>query len=47
MKLVYIVTITADPTFTPSLREMTDAITESLFDNFGIEDGVEVEEDEI
>ena len=46
MKRVYIVTVKADTSFDHSLQEVSEAIQESLFENFGIEDGVRVEEDE-
>ena len=43
----YIVTVKSDPTFDPSIQELTEAIQECPFDNFGIESGVKVEEDEV
>ena len=46
MKRVYIVTVKADTSFDLSLQEVKEAIQECMCDNFGIEDGVRVEEDE-
>jgi len=46
MKRVYIVTVKADTSFDPSLQEVSEAIQECMFENFGIESGVKVEEEE-
>lgn len=46
MRRTYIVTIPEPPSFDLSLREIKEAIREAMADNFGIEEGVTVDEDE-
>ena len=46
MKRTYTVTIPEPPSFDLSLQEVKEAIQECMCENFGIEDGVRVEEDE-
>ena len=46
MSRTYIVTVKGDTSFDLSLQEVTESIQECMCENFGIEHGVKIEEDE-